>query len=110
MKKISLMSLIVAALMLFGSWAFAADTIKVGCAFSLTGDYAGSGDNFFKGVEMAIEELNARGGLLGKQLEILPKEGMMVLFSPSLKHHVTINNSDHMRLSIGFNVRHFAIQ
>lgn len=41
---------------------------------------------------------------LEKELEILPKEGMMVLFSPSLKHHVTINNSDHMRLSIGFNV------
>jgi ABC-type branched-subunit amino acid transport system substrate-binding protein len=71
MKKIGLMSMVVAALMVMGSWAFAADTIKVGCAFSLTGDYAGSGDNYFKGVEMAVEELNAGGGLLGKQLEIV---------------------------------------
>jgi len=71
MKKIGLMSLVVATLMVMGSWAFAADTIKVGCAFSLTGDYAGSGDNYFKGVEMAVEELNAAGGLLGKQLEIV---------------------------------------
>ncbi len=71
MKKIGLMSLIVATCMLWGSWAIAADTIKVGCAFSLTGDYAGSGDNYFKGVEMAVEELNAGGGLLGKQLEVV---------------------------------------
>ncbi len=71
MKKIGLMSLVVATLMVVGSWAFAADTIKVGCAFSLTGDYAGSGDNYFKGVEMAVEELNAAGGVLGKQLEIV---------------------------------------
>jgi len=39
-----------------------------------------------------------------KQLEIQPKEGMIVLFSPCLKHHVTINNSKQIRLSIGFNV------
>jgi ABC-type branched-subunit amino acid transport system substrate-binding protein len=71
MKKIGLMSLVVAILMVMGSWAIAADTIKVGCAFSLTGDYAGSGDNYFKGVEVAVEELNAGGGLLGKKLEIV---------------------------------------
>jgi branched-chain amino acid transport system substrate-binding protein len=71
MKKIGLMSLVVAVCMVLGSWAFAADTIKVGCAFSLTGDYAGSGDNYFKGVEMAVKELNAAGGLTGKQLEIV---------------------------------------
>lgn len=71
MRKLGLMSLVVAALMVLGSWAMAADTIKVGCAFSLTGDYAGSGDNYFKGVEMAVEELNADGGLLGKQLEVV---------------------------------------
>lgn len=71
MKKISLMSLFVAACMVLGSWAYAADTVKVGCAFSLTGDYAGSGDNYFKGVEMAVNEINAAGGLLGKQLEIV---------------------------------------
>ena len=71
MKKTGLISLVVVTLMVLGSWAFAADTIKVGCAFSLTGDYAGSGDNYFKGVEMAVDELNAAGGLLGKKLEIV---------------------------------------
>jgi branched-chain amino acid transport system substrate-binding protein len=71
MKKIGLMSLVVATCIVLGSWAFAAETIKVGCAFSLTGDYAGSGDNYFKGVQMAVEEINAAGGLLGKQLEIV---------------------------------------
>ena len=71
MKKISLMLFVMVTCMVFGSWAFAADTVKVGCAFSLTGDYAGSGDNYFKGVEMAVEEINAAGGLLGKKLEIV---------------------------------------
>jgi len=71
MKKISLMSLVVVSFMVFGSWAFAADTIKVGGAFSLTGDYAGSGINWFKGAQMAVEELNASGGVLGKQLEFV---------------------------------------
>jgi len=71
MKKSGLVLLVVATCMVFGSWAFAADTIKVGCAFSLTGDYAGSGDNYFKGVKMAIDELNAQGGLVGRQLEIV---------------------------------------
>jgi branched-chain amino acid transport system substrate-binding protein len=71
MKRIGLMSLVVATCIVLGSWAFAAETIKVGCAFSLTGDYAGSGDNYFKGVQMAVEEINAAGGLLGKQLEIV---------------------------------------
>jgi ABC-type branched-subunit amino acid transport system substrate-binding protein len=71
MKKIGLMSLVVAALMMVGSWAFAADTIKVGGAFSLTGDYAGSGINWLEGAQMAVDDLNASGGVLGKQLEIV---------------------------------------
>lgn len=39
-----------------------------------------------------------------KQIEIVPEEGMLVLFSPSLNHHVSINNSTDVRVSIGFNV------
>ena len=36
-------------------------------------------------------------------IEITPEESGVVLFSPRLDHEVGMNNSDEMRLSIGFN-------
>ncbi|MEX8497656.1 urea ABC transporter substrate-binding protein [Leptothrix ochracea] len=50
-------------------WAQAADTIKVGVLHSLSGTMAIS-ETVLKDVAlMAIEEINAKGGLLGKKLE-----------------------------------------
>ena len=37
----------------------------------MTGWAAGSGADYFKGIKMAIDEINESGGLLGKQLEII---------------------------------------
>jgi len=39
-----------------------------------------------------------------EEIIIEPKEGMLVLFSPTLEHEVLKNNSQQTRLSIGFNV------
>ncbi|MFJ2990303.1 urea ABC transporter substrate-binding protein [Collimonas sp. NPDC087041] len=55
-----------------GSWlpsAFAADTIKVGVLHSLSGTMAISETSLKDVALMAIEEINAHGGVLGKQLE-----------------------------------------
>ncbi|HEA66363.1 MAG TPA: ABC transporter substrate-binding protein [Desulfobacterales bacterium] len=71
MKRINLISLVAAGYLLFCSWAFAADTIPVGVPLAMTGAYTGSGDDYFKGIKMAIDEINDSGGLLGKQLEII---------------------------------------
>ncbi len=49
--------------------AFAADTIKVGVLHSLSGTMAISETVLKDTVLMAIDEINAKGGLLGKQLE-----------------------------------------
>jgi branched-chain amino acid transport system substrate-binding protein len=49
----------------------AADTIPVGVPIPMTGWAAGSGSDYFKGIKMAIDEINESGGLLGKQLEII---------------------------------------
>ena len=38
------------------------------------------------------------------KIELEPKEGMLVMFSPKLEHEVEQNNSTEVRLSIGFNV------
>jgi len=70
-KRINLISLVAAGCFLFSSWAFAADTIPVGVPLAMTGAYTGSGDDYFKGIKMAIDEINDSGGLLGKKLEII---------------------------------------
>jgi ABC-type branched-subunit amino acid transport system substrate-binding protein len=57
--------------LLFSFPAMAADTIPVGVPLAMTGAYTGSGDDYFKGIKMAIDEINEAGGLLGKQLEIV---------------------------------------
>ncbi len=50
--------------------ARAADTIKVGAIYDLSGPLQGFGQNQWRCAQMAIGEINAGGGLLGKQLEV----------------------------------------
>ncbi|RZI80960.1 MAG: urea ABC transporter substrate-binding protein, partial [Rubrivivax sp.] len=67
-KSLTAVALGVAGL-LVGSMAHAADTIKVGILHSLSGTMAIS-ETVLKDVAlMAIDEINAKGGLLGKKLE-----------------------------------------
>ena len=47
------------------SWAV--DPIKVGAPLCLTGPYAGDGLGYWRGIKMAVDELNDSGGLLGRQ-------------------------------------------
>ena len=49
----------------------AGDTIKMAVAGVISGDYAPYGISAVRGVEIAIEDINAKGGILGKQVEIL---------------------------------------
>jgi branched-chain amino acid transport system substrate-binding protein len=50
------------------------DTIKIGEFASLTGKEATFGISSHEGTLLAIEELNAAGGLLGKQLQLLTED------------------------------------
>ncbi|MEW2359320.1 ABC transporter substrate-binding protein [Spirillospora sp. NPDC029432] len=47
------------------------DPIKVGLIVSLTGNYAPLGSEDKKAVELAVEQLNAKGGVLGRKVEIV---------------------------------------
>jgi branched-chain amino acid transport system substrate-binding protein len=51
-----------------------ADTIKIGEYASLTGKEATFGTSSHEGTLMAIEEINAAGGVLGKKLELLTED------------------------------------
>ena len=48
----------------------AAETVKIGGIGPLTGDYANYGISVKQGVELAIKEINAAGGIGGQQIEL----------------------------------------
>lgn len=50
------------------------DTIQVGLIASLTGKFSALGSEDKKAVELAIEQVNAKGGLLGKKLSLLTRD------------------------------------
>ncbi|MFG1221348.1 ABC transporter substrate-binding protein [Xanthobacter autotrophicus DSM 597] len=51
--------------------AFAADTIKIGVNEPLTGAFAASGTYVVNGAKIAADEINAKGGILGKKVELV---------------------------------------
>ena len=51
--------------------ALAADTIKIGSVLSVTGPAAFLGDPELKTLQLYVEELNKKGGVLGRQLELV---------------------------------------
>jgi branched-chain amino acid transport system substrate-binding protein len=51
--------------------AFAADPIRIGFGMSLTGPNAGAGKMFLVGREIWKDEINAKGGLLGRPVEFV---------------------------------------
>ena len=54
-----------------GSGGDSGDTIKIGTLYPLTGDVASIGQNIMRGVEFAVDEINEKGGIDGKQIEIV---------------------------------------
>ena len=62
----AILSLAVAA-----STGFAAETVKVGVLLPLTGSQAKFGEIEKRSFEMAAEEINAKGGVNGKKIELL---------------------------------------
>ena len=54
------------------SWA--ADEVKIGLDNPLTGTYAAVGKNELIGCQLAIEQINAKGGILGRKAELLVED------------------------------------
>ena len=53
---------------------FAADTIKLGVGGAHSGDLASYGLPTVKAAEMVVKEINAKGGVLGRQVELLVED------------------------------------
>lgn len=66
---------IAAALALgLNSGAMAQSTIKIGLVQPLTGAFAAAGTDVVNGAKIAADEINAKGGVLGKKIELLVED------------------------------------
>ncbi|HZS34060.1 MAG TPA: ABC transporter substrate-binding protein, partial [Methylomirabilota bacterium] len=51
-----------------------AQTIQIAWAGPLTGDVAQLGQGYLKGIKLAFDEWNAKGGVLGKKLTVVAED------------------------------------
>jgi branched-chain amino acid transport system substrate-binding protein len=73
MKRISIVSFVWTAILFLGMLSpaiHAAETIKVAAIFAKTGDAATPNIIYFYGARFAVDEINKKGGLLGRLLEL----------------------------------------
>src|SRR5579864_2240438 len=67
-------ALVCAVAALWPLTSMAADSIKIGFPIPLSGPTAVYGEPVLKGAELAVSEINAKGGVLGRKLEILSRD------------------------------------
>lgn len=60
-----------AVLLFTGSQAFSADTIKIGSILAVTGPASFLGDPELKTLQIYIDDINAKGGIIGKKLKLI---------------------------------------
>ncbi len=72
MKKLNL--LVAVALTTWSLGSMAADTIKIGVSGPFTGGSAPMGVSMRDGVKVAVKEINDKGGVLGRQLELVERD------------------------------------
>ncbi len=71
LKKMSIILLAVGVLSGWATGAVVADTIKIGFHAPLTGFAASDGKSSTEGGKLAVNQINAAGGVLGRQLELV---------------------------------------
>ena len=74
MKRVGQFAVVLAAVASFFAWGtegFAAEPIRIGYMATLTGEGATWGQHEREGALMAVKDINARGGVLGRPLELI---------------------------------------
>ena len=89
MKRVGQFAAVLAAAVSFFAWGtegFAAEPIRIGYMATLTGEGATWGQHEREGALMAVKDINARGGVLGRPLELIcydvkgkPEEGVSAI-------------------------------
>jgi len=73
-------SFIILILSVFGTPSHAVETIKIGAIFAKTGMASSDGLYNYQAVRFAVREINAKGGILGKKLELLEWDNRSTLY------------------------------
>jgi branched-chain amino acid transport system substrate-binding protein len=74
--------------------------ISIGASLSLTGDFSADGQNYQKGYELWAKNVNAAGGILGRQVKLTILNDAS---SPNqvVTNYQTLINTDHVDLTFG---------
>src|ERR1700748_2302238 len=74
--------------------------ITIGASLSLTGDFSADGTAFQKGYELWVKDVNAAGGLMGRQVKLTVLDDKS---DPNqvVTNYQTLINSDHVDLTFG---------
>jgi branched-chain amino acid transport system substrate-binding protein len=59
---------------LFGGAALGQSPIKIGASLSTTGSFAALGQNQLRGYQLCVRQANAKGGVLGRKLELIVED------------------------------------
>ena len=74
--KHTMKKLVAGATLVLGAFgALAAEPIKIGSVLSVTGPAAFLGDPELKTLQLYVDDINKKGGVLGKQLELINLDG-----------------------------------
>ncbi len=73
-KPFTMAILCVFLIFIFSGTGMAADTIKLGVAGPHSGDLASYGIPTVKAAELVVKKINAKGGVMGKQVELLVED------------------------------------
>lgn len=68
------LAIAVAAVFVAAIPAGAQETVKLGLVAAMSGQSAKSGEAIVRGLSIAIDEINAKGGLLGKKVELIVRD------------------------------------
>ena len=74
MKRILIASIVIASLLSACNTQGGANKVRIGVFMSTTGSTANFGISFVNGIKMAADEINAAGGINGKQVELLVQD------------------------------------
>jgi len=83
MHKFTIASAVLVSTFSLVGLARAADEIKVGEFAALTGGSASFGQSSHKGTELAFDEINAAGGVLGKQFKLITEDDQSAAGQPA---------------------------
>jgi branched-chain amino acid transport system substrate-binding protein len=77
-----------------------ATPISIGASLSLTGDFSADGQNFQKGYQLWAKDVNAAGGIMGRQVKLTILNDAS---SPNqvVTNYQTLINTDHVDLTFG---------